>query len=237
MKFLLTLLLTVFYIFSSAQINKDSLFILLLDESKDATKRLEALRQFATNDFLYSNPDSAIQLAKIGLDLAKSEKMKNEMLNFKKEIQASQCRSKELSLLFLGILSTTIFAFIIAIKKRKEQHLIEREKLLNQIKSLKKKLSAPSLTVPISDRKSFSLNRKLIEKAINSKIGESSWNILNLLFNNPSISNKEIAEEVSLSIEGVSSSLRRMYQAFDIKTSSNKKITLIMKATRLSFEK
>ena len=60
--------------------------------------------------------------------------------------------------------------------------------------------------------------------------------ILNLILNKPSISNKEIAAEVSLSVEGVSSSLRRMYQAFEINSSSNKKITLIMKATRLSFE-
>ena len=163
-------------------------------------------------------------------------KIKIEMLNHEKEIYASQIRYKKLVLLFLGVLSITILAFLFTIKNREKQNLIEQEKLLDQVKFLKKKLSVQSVAAPISDKTSLNLNRKIIEKAINTKIGESSWIILNLIFNNPSISNKEIAEEVSLSLEGVSSSLRRMYQAFDIKTSSNKKITLIMKATRLSFE-
>ena len=60
--------------------------------------------------------------------------------------------------------------------------------------------------------------------------------ILKLLFENPSISNKEIANEVSLSLEGVSSSLRRMYAAFDIKTPGNKKVELILKVMQILFE-
>ena len=79
MRFLLTLLLVISTFFSSAQINKDSLLIVLLDKSKDTSSRLEALRQYVTNDFLYANPDSAIQIAKMGIDLAEKAEFKNEI--------------------------------------------------------------------------------------------------------------------------------------------------------------
>ena len=51
---------------------------------------------------------------------------------------------------------------------------------------------------------------------------------------NLSISNKEIARQVSLSVEGVSSSLRRMYTSFGVKDANNKRIALVMKARNLS---
>ncbi|MEZ4987811.1 MAG: AsnC family protein [Saprospiraceae bacterium] len=58
---------------------------------------------------------------------------------------------------------------------------------------------------------------------------------MSTLSHNPSISNKEIANEVNLSVEGVSSSLRRMYSTFGIgSASSNKKVALLLEAIRLS---
>mgnify|MGYP000983653683 CR=1 FL=1 len=44
----------------------------------------------------------------------------------------------------------------------------------------------------------------------------------------------EIAKKVCLSIEGVGSSLRRMYVYFNIKESKYKKISLLLDAVRLS---
>jgi ATP/maltotriose-dependent transcriptional regulator MalT len=108
-------------------------------------------------------------------------------------------------------------------------------RVIEENDKLKEKLAILSL----SDNKKargFYLDKNKIEQKINSKLGESSWQILNLLFKNPSISNKEIASEVSLSLEGVSSSLRRMYQNFGIQNSSNKKVALLMKAIHISFE-
>lgn len=154
--------------------------------------------------------------------------------NIEKEIKWIQF--KKLGAIFLGLIFITILYFVFYIKKRKKQNMAERKKLLLQIKVLKEKLISQTVSSPLNDKKALSLDKSKIEKAINSKLGESSWMILNLIFNNPSISNKEIAAAVSLSLEGVSSSLRRMYQAFGITSSSNKKITLIMTATRFSFE-
>ncbi|MFK7771824.1 MAG: winged helix-turn-helix domain-containing protein [Saprospiraceae bacterium] len=207
MRLLLSLLFVSLFFFSSAQINKDSLLIILQDESHDTTIQLAALEEYCMNEVLNS-------------DIEKGNKEGSNNLIF----------------FLLGILFTTILSYLFFIKKREKQNLLEREKLLLQIEFLEKKISNQPISNPIYDQNLFELNKEKIEKVIKISIGESSWVILNLIIKNPSISNKEIANEVSLSVEGVSSSLRRMYQAFDIKTSGNKKISLILKATRISFE-
>lgn len=109
----------------------------------------------------------------------------------------------------------------------------ERDFLLRQIAEIKTRGVALSVSEP-GNRKDLELDKIKIEMAIESKLGESAWMILNLIFEDPSVSNKDIADKVSLSIEGVSSSLRRMYTIFDITTPSNKKIALIMKASEIS---
>jgi len=118
---------------------------------------------------------------------------------------------------------------------RYNRHLKEKNKLLTKIELLKKNLAAQAISSG-GKRTGIALNKTKIEKFIGTKLGESSWMILNLIFKKPSISNKEIAKEVSLSIEGVSSSLRRMYSSFRIKSSSSKKIALITEAIRISTE-
>ena len=46
--------------------------------------------------------------------------------------------------------------------------------------------------------------------------------------------NQEIADKVFLSIDGVGSSLRRMYEYFDIKETKYKKVSLILTVIKLS---
>jgi ATP/maltotriose-dependent transcriptional regulator MalT len=224
MKLFLTLFLVFSSVYSSTQINKDSLLNFLPDGSKDSAVHMEALVNVQETTGLKSDDKQGYK-----------NKLAELRLNFEKEIKDSQNQTRNLLFLFFVILTLAIFAIWFYFRKREKKHLDERKKLLQQIEDLKKKLSAQSFATSKKDRKSFSLDKEKIEKAINNRLGESSWKILNLIFETPSISNKEIAEKVSLSVEGVSSSLRRMYQAFEINSSSNKKITLIMKATRLSF--
>lgn len=224
MKLFLSLFLVFSLIYSSAQINKDSLLNNLQDGSMDSALHMEAL----------VNIQEASGFKSEG-KLSYEKKLEEISLNFEKEIKTHQKWNENLILLFLGAITLAIFAVGFFMKNWKKSNLREKEKLGKQIEDLKKKLSAQSVATSKKDKKSFSLDKEKLEKAINNRLGESSWKILNLIFENPSISNKEIAEQVSLSVEGVSSSLRRMYQAFEINTSSNKKITLIMKATRLSF--
>ncbi len=140
-----------------------------------------------------------------------------------------------LKMMAIYIIVGLVIIFIVAcfFRRRYSNAKHERDLLLQQISDLKMRGVALSVSEP-GNRKALELDKLKIEKAIESKLGESAWMILNLIFEDPSISNKDIAENVSLSIEGVSSSLRRMYTIFDITTSSNKKIALIMKASEIS---
>ncbi len=208
----------------------------LLFKSYDQQENYKEAMKMQTK---FRNLRDSMHSAKSQRAIFKSEYKLDEDENeesFEEKLLSQQNWNKNLLVFFLGAAVLTILALGFFIKKRKNKDLKEKEKLLQQIEELKKNLSVQSVATSRNNKKTFSLDKDKIEKAIDNRLGESSWKILNLIFNNPSISNKEIAEQVSLSVEGVSSSLRRMYQAFEIDSSSNKKITLIMKATRLSFE-
>jgi DNA-binding CsgD family transcriptional regulator len=57
---------------------------------------------------------------------------------------------------------------------------------------------------------------------------------LNILLEDPTISNKELADKAYLSVDGIGSSLRRMYEYFDIPSSKYMKIALLLKAIKIS---
>jgi len=162
------------------------------------------------------------------------ELLKNQ-IKYEQKLRETQLRSQRNQFLF--IVSTILLGISVGFYLRKKyRHILEkRKKLLNKVDKLNKKLATQSVS-SLEKRKELSLDKNKIEAAINGKIGESSWLILNLIFENPSITNKEIAEKISLSVEGVSSSLRRMYSVFEVKTKGNKKITLLMKAVNISVQ-
>lgn len=222
MKILFTLILVLTSFLFSAQNNSDYLSHILSDEFQDSSLLSESLVNINSSNDL----DNSLPLVIKAVDY-----------NSENKINAIQNRSRNLLLLLSIIFSLAIYALWYYFKKRENQILLKQYELLSEIELLKKKLTSQPVASPMHVQKQISLDKNKLEKAINSKIGESSWMILNLIFSNPSISNKELAKEVSLSLEGVSSSLRRMYQTFDIPTTSNKKITLIMEVTRLSLEK
>ncbi len=80
----------------------------------------------------------------------------------------------------------------------------------------------------------FALNREQIETSINRKVNETDWKVLNILLNDPVTSNKEIAEQAFMSVDGIGSSLRRMYDYFEVKESKYKKVSLLMEAIKKS---
>ena len=81
---------------------------------------------------------------------------------------------------------------------------------------------------------SFRLNRTSIESHIDKKLNETDWKVLNILLDDPVITNKEIAEKAFRSVDGIGSSLRRMYEYFEIKESKYKKISLLLEAIKTS---
>ncbi|MDG1332438.1 MAG: winged helix-turn-helix transcriptional regulator [Crocinitomicaceae bacterium] len=107
----------------------------------------------------------------------------------------------------------------------------EREALLEEIDSLK---SEQNKDEGVSDAIGFRLDREKIEAAIDRKINETDWNVLNILLDDPVISNKDIAAKAFLSVDGIGSSLRRMYEFLEIKESKYKKISLLLEAVKIS---
>lgn len=105
----------------------------------------------------------------------------------------------------------------------------EKQALLDEIERLKK-IDATL----VSETNKFSLNRNKIEAFIHREINETDWKVLNILLDDPVIPNKDIAEKAFMSVDGIGSSLRRMYDYFEIKESKYKKISLLMLAIKIS---
>jgi len=147
----------------------------------------------------------------------------------KGENQLKTERERYIILLSFILLVTLVGVYL---KSRYTRNLKERTELLHQIELLKEKGTLNTITTD-HEKEKLTLNRERIETAINGTINTTDWNILKAIFNNPIITNKAIAEEVSLSVEGVSSSLRRMYVKFNLEKSSNQKLALLMEATKI----
>lgn len=111
----------------------------------------------------------------------------------------------------------------------------ERQRLLGEIDELKQKETTRTLIQKVKDIKAH-FNKVKLERYIEKKLNPTDWSILNYLYEEPLISNKDLADRVALSLEGTSSSLRKMYQLFDIETRHNKKMELLRKAILISSE-
>ena len=128
----------------------------------------------------------------------------------------------------IGIL--IIGAIFLFYRKRIKQNEEEQNALIREIEELKSKSNS---TLPIEGA-NFKLNKEKIESGISKQLNETDWLVLQILFDDPVISNKGIAEKAFLSVDGIGSSLRRMYVTFDIKESRYKKISLLMEVMKMS---
>ena len=128
----------------------------------------------------------------------------------------------------ITILLVILLLYIFRMKNLKTRK--ELDALLLEINSLKRKEKLNLLV----DTSNFELNKEKIQASINRKLNETDWSVLNVLLNNPEASNKEISEKVFLSIDGIGSSLRRMYLFFELKETKYKKVLLIKKAIEIS---
>lgn len=128
---------------------------------------------------------------------------------------------------FSILIVTLVFIYF---RKKLNQNRNRRNVLLNEIETLKQNTNQ-NLVI---DANVFSLNREKIENSITRKLNETDWNVLNALLDNPEITNKDLAQKVFLSLDGTGSSLRRMYEYFEIKDTKYKKIALISNAIKRS---
>jgi hypothetical protein len=134
-------------------------------------------------------------------------------------------------LLFIGLASVlvvSISGWMFILFRRKSKAKLHD--LLKEIDLLKKTTQNELLV----QKHIPSLDRLKIEEAISRRLNETDWLVLNILFNDPVASNKTIADRANLSVDGIGSSLRRMYDFFEIGDSKYKKISLITMAIKHS---
>ncbi|WP_115462582.1 tetratricopeptide repeat protein [Winogradskyella aurantiaca] len=152
-------------------------------------------------------------------------KLKSEVE--KAAIQSSQ-RRKIYVLIIAAVLLIFLTQFYFRSKIKKDKAI--RDSLLNKIEELKNRAE----TELIVNAKKFQLDIEKIEERIDKKLNQTDRKVLNILLEDPVIANKDIANKVFLSIDGVGSSLRRMYEYFNIKESKYKKISLLLEVVKLS---
>ena len=139
---------------------------------------------------------------------------------------------QEKLVMIIGIVILLISIFVY-LRIRHIRNVNERNQLIHEIELLKEKRISSVISSSISQDK-MGLDMEKIEFFIEAKLNESDQKVLNALYQDPVISNKDLADKVALSYEGASSSLQKMYRLFDMKRTKNMKLALIMKATRIS---
>ena len=158
--------------------------------------------------------------------------LKLQVAEQENEKEKVELKKKQLNRTF-GIILLSIAAIVVIViyyTFNLKKHRRNRDDLLEEIKLLKKN---PSKEL-IVDSNKFELTREKLEDSIGRKLNETDWKVLNILLDDPVVTNKEIAQRAFLSVDGIGSSLRRMYEYFDIKESKYKKISLLLEGIKIS---
>jgi len=130
-------------------------------------------------------------------------------------------------IIFISIILILLLIYFIVLNNKKSNR--KRDALLEEIKFLKEnKVNA------ILDSNKFELSQQKIDSYLNRVLNETDWKVLLILLDNPMVLNKEIAEKSNMSIDGIGSSLRRMYEYFEINETKYKKVALIHKVVNIS---
>lgn len=166
------------------------------------------------------------------------EALKNEfeieLYSNKLENQAAEARLKlehqRQTFYIIGLASLILFLVFLYFRAIVFRNRRQKSVLIAELERLK---SSFSPKVVVESEKS-TLNRGNIEKSIGRQLNETDWKVLNILLDNPTIQNKKIAEIACMSVDGIGSSLRRMYNYFKITETKYKKIVLLSSAVKRS---
>ena len=165
---------------------------------------------------------------------AVQKEYENKLFNTQLENERTQLELKEKqlqkTLTIVSIAAFLILSMLLYFRHVLKKNREKRALLLEELEVLKSNSSA-NLVV---DSNEFQLIRDKIEESINRKLNETDWKVLNILLDQPEITNKEIAEKAFMSVDGIGSSLRRMYDYFNVKHSKYKKISLLTDAIKRS---
>jgi tetratricopeptide (TPR) repeat protein len=165
---------------------------------------------------------------------AVNQEFKIKLSETQKSFEQSEKELKKSQIIKISIIISVftglVFAIFFYFRRKINSDRKRREELVEEIEKLKKS----GIPTASGSTEAFQLNREKIETSIQRKLNETDWNVLNVLSQNSVISNKEIATQVFMSVDGIGSALRRMYEYFEIEESKYKKTDLIRKAIQIS---
>ncbi|MFT5890340.1 MAG: tetratricopeptide (TPR) repeat protein [Dokdonia sp.] len=130
----------------------------------------------------------------------------------------------------IGVSILLIIGIVLYFRSKNIKNSKKRDALLEELESLKNAEKSNLLV----NSTTFELNREKIQESIGRKLNETDWTVLTIILEDPVIPNKEIAEKAFMSVDGIGSSLRRMYDYFEIKETKYKKISLLTDSIKRS---
>lgn len=157
---------------------------------------------------------------------ALAQEFRNEMEQKEEEFRArlkaqstqSSFQFNQYLTIYSGLILVGLITAIIVIWRLRNDH----QNALHQTK-IRKQTQLKLTSSEDIDIKNFAI----LEKPILGKINDTDKQILECIHQNPLISNQEIANQVNRSLEGVSSSLRKMYRQYNVPPSKNRKLALV----------
>lgn len=212
------------------QVNAD-LYHLLYQIYKQQNRPDDALRMLerhqAYSDSVRQDEDKML-IVREAVSSEYELKLFHSQMDFQQ--RENQLKIRQLTRIYLLVLLGLLgfFGLLVFMRNRAQAHKKEQARLLAEIEQLKARGRA---VVPSGN---FSLNKAALEAHIGRHLNETDWKVLNILVDNPVISNKELAAEAFLSVDGIGSSLRRMYELFQIGESRYMKTSLLMEAIKVS---
>jgi tetratricopeptide (TPR) repeat protein len=183
----------------------------------DSLENIAAQKEIMRQEFKYNYDKQTLADS-----LAFEQQRKVDALTYQSE------RKTTIGGFILFLLLVAVLLWVRFIKNK-----AEKTKLLQEIKIYKAEAVAKMVSSKSIEEQLY-LDKEKIELVIDASLNTSDWKILNALYKNPAISNKELAKEINLSVEGTSSSLRKMYRLFNVKRAKNQRIALVIEATRIS---
>ena len=154
-----------------------------------------------------------------------------ETVQWAGEQERSRQEIKQLKTVFALVLGFLVMIglLITYIVKIQRWHQDRRDELLSQIDVLRSN-KTKNLSFEYAALK---LDFDLLNQTLGRTLNETDCKVLNILLDNPTITNQEIAGKAHLSVDGIGSSLRRMYVYFGIKETKYKKISLLHAAMKI----
>ncbi len=149
-------------------------------------------------------------MAGLELTFEHEKQLLNKKIEFEKGVAAIKVKNQIIIDTLIAISVITILTMILFFRIKNKQREKEKALLLDELNKLKNEVVLKARSKNSDEfLNSDALDKIRIEDNINASLNKTDWNILLKLYEDPAITNNEIAEAIFLSVAGVRSSLKR----------------------------